>query len=90
LALNAKGGEIKRPKQKDRTTTQFLKPFNLPNLYYCFLQKTLLAAKRRKTIYAKGEKLFRGSFYVAKGKAFENGGSLSNLKMLFENSILTP
>jgi hypothetical protein len=27
LALNAKGGEINRPKQKDRTTTLFSKNF---------------------------------------------------------------
>jgi hypothetical protein len=29
LALNAKGGEINRPKQKDRTTTLFSKYFSL-------------------------------------------------------------
>jgi hypothetical protein len=35
--------------------------------------KTLLKAKRRI--------LFRGSFYLVKGKAFETGGEISNLEM---------
>jgi hypothetical protein len=33
-----------------------------------------LIAKRIKTIYDIEEDLFRGSFYLAKGKAFEKGG----------------
>jgi hypothetical protein len=37
-----------------------------------------LIAKRIKTIYAKEDDLFRGSFYLAKGKAFEKRGNLSN------------
>jgi hypothetical protein len=41
LALNAKGGEINRPKQKDRTTTLFSK-----NLLQQFaFAKTLSTAK---------------------------------------------
>jgi hypothetical protein len=46
--------------------------------------KTLLTAKRRKTIYAKGENLFRGSFYLAKRKAFKKRRQLSNLEMLLK------
>jgi hypothetical protein len=41
LALNAKGGEINRPKQKDRTTTLFSKNF----LQKIAFAKTLLTAK---------------------------------------------
>jgi hypothetical protein len=33
-----------------------------------------LVAKRRKIFYAKRENLFRGSFYLGKGKAFEKRG----------------
>jgi hypothetical protein len=43
LALNAKGGEINRPKQKYRTTTLFSENF-LQKLAFA---KTLLTAKRR-------------------------------------------
>jgi hypothetical protein len=43
LALNAKGGEINRPKQKDRTTALFFENF-LQN-FAC--AKTLLIAKGR-------------------------------------------
>jgi hypothetical protein len=47
--------------------------------------KTLLTAKKRKTFYAK-----RGSFYLAKGKAFEKGGIFQTWKMLLKNCILIP
>jgi hypothetical protein len=71
LALNAKGGEINRPKQKDRTTTLFSKTF-FP--IWNHLQKP--------SWQLRGE-LFQGGFYLAKGKAFEKGGeSFKNLKML--------
>jgi hypothetical protein len=43
LALNAKGGEIYKPKQKDRTTTLFSKNFFL-NFAFA---KTLFTAKGR-------------------------------------------
>jgi hypothetical protein len=43
LALNAKGGEINRPKQKDRTTTLFSENFFTKNAF----AKTLLTAKGR-------------------------------------------
>jgi hypothetical protein len=33
---------------------------------------------------AKRKISFRGSFYLVKGKAFETGGGISNLKMLLE------
>jgi hypothetical protein len=52
--------------------------------------KTLLTTKSRKTIYAKGENFFRGNFYLTKGKSFEKGENISNLKMIFKNSILIP
>jgi hypothetical protein len=43
LALNPKGGEINRPKQKDRTTTLFSENF----LQKIAFAKTLLTAKGR-------------------------------------------
>jgi hypothetical protein len=33
---------------------------------------------------------FRGSFYLVKGKAFETGGGISNLKNASYNHILIP
>jgi hypothetical protein len=45
-------------------------------------KKTLLKAKRRIS--------FRGSFYVVKGKAFETGGEISNLKNASRNLIHIP
>jgi hypothetical protein len=42
--------------------------------------KAFLIAKRRKPIYAKREYLFKGSFYLAKGKAFEKGENLQTYK----------
>jgi hypothetical protein len=44
--------------------------------------KTLLKAKRRIS--------FRGSFYLVKGKAFEIGGEISNLKNASCNLIPLP
>jgi hypothetical protein len=44
FALNAKGGEINRTKQKDHTTTLFLKTFFFQIRTITFA-KTLLAAK---------------------------------------------
>jgi hypothetical protein len=46
LALNTKGGEINRPKQKDRTTTQFSENLFFQNGTIAFA-KTLLTAKGR-------------------------------------------
>jgi hypothetical protein len=67
----------------------FQKLLSLPNWY--FSEKTLLTAKRRKTIYAKGGELIQGIFYLAKGKAFKKRGeNLSNLKNIFEKSISIP
>jgi hypothetical protein len=75
LALNAKGGEITRPKQKDRTTTLFSENFFLPNWNYCVCKNPLDSY---------GENFFRGSFYLVKGKAFEKGGIFQNLKIPLE------
>jgi hypothetical protein len=69
LELNAKGGEITRPKQKDHTTTLFSKLLVFQICTIKFM-KAFLTAKRRKPIYAKMEYLFKGRFYLAKGKAF--------------------
>jgi hypothetical protein len=44
--------------------------------------KTLLKAKRRIS--------FRGSLYIVKGKAFEIGGEISNLKNAYCNIIPIP
>jgi hypothetical protein len=64
LALNAKGGEINRPKKKDRTTT------------WNHLQKP--------SQQLRGE-LFRGGFYLVKGKAFKKGGeSFKTYKCLWK------
>jgi hypothetical protein len=66
LAINVKGEKLIGPKQKDRTTNMFSKNY-----------------------FTKGKKLFQlqkpswqlrenlGSFYLAKGKAFETGGEFS-------------
>ncbi len=39
---------------------------------------------------AKGRISFRGSFYLVKGKAFETGGGISNLKNASCNHIPIP
>jgi hypothetical protein len=68
LAIHAKGGESKSPKQKDRTTTNF-KNFVLPRILsigFLLYIKTLLNTKRRIS--------FRGSFCLVKREAFETGG----------------
>jgi hypothetical protein len=79
LAINAKGGESKSPKQKDRTTTNF-KNFVFPRILSIGILlcskggessiskydiKTLLNTKRWIS--------FR-EFCLVKGKAFETGG----------------
>jgi hypothetical protein len=61
LAINAKGGELIGPKQKDRTTTPFSK-----KMFHKggeIITKTLLTAKGRTSS--------GGSFYLAKGKVYE-------------------
>jgi hypothetical protein len=68
LAINAKGGEILSPKQKDRTTTNLKVLKQVFNWYLNLFHigKTLLNTKRRISS--------RGSFVLFKGKAFEIGG----------------
>jgi hypothetical protein len=75
LAIHAKGGESMSPKQKDCTTTNFKNEVFQIDILLCSkggessifkTSKTLLNTKR--TI------LFRGSFDLVKGKAFETGG----------------
>jgi hypothetical protein len=41
-------------------------------------------------LISKGRNFFRGSFYLVKGKAFETGGEISNLKNASSNHILIP
>jgi hypothetical protein len=60
-----KGEKVIGPKQKDRTTTLFSKN--------CFLFQIIC----KNPLDSKEENLFRGSFYLAKGKAFETGGEFS-------------
>jgi hypothetical protein len=99
--LMPKGEKVFSPKQKDRTTTiskKFEMKFSIDvfsidiNLYLFFNSfvkvkfqiniyfKTLLKAKRKIS--------FRGSSYLVKGKAFETGGEISNLKNASCNHIL--
>jgi hypothetical protein len=46
--------------------------------------KTLLPAKRRKTIYVKGENLFRGAFIWPKKRHLKNRENLSNIEMFLK------
>jgi hypothetical protein len=75
LAINAKGGEILSPKQKDRTTTNIKKFKNFSNWYLNVFDLSLVFTKTGKTLLkAKRRILFWGSFCLVKGKAFEIGG----------------
>jgi hypothetical protein len=68
LAINAKGGELISPKQKDRTTTSFSKIVS---------QRARNYSNYKNPLDSYGENFFRGSFYLANGKAFEKGGEFS-------------
>jgi hypothetical protein len=77
LAIHAKGGESMSPKQKDRTAP----PPNFKN--EVFHIDILLCSKREESsnfktcktlLNTKRRILFRGSFVLVKGKAFETGG----------------
>jgi hypothetical protein len=96
LAINAKGGESKSPKQKDRTTTNF-KNFVFPRILSIGILlcskggessiskydiKTLLNTKRWIS--------FRGEFCLVKRKAFETGGENFNLENALQNLIHLP
>jgi hypothetical protein len=78
LALNAKEGEIKG---QSKRTTPPLFIFQIGTIAFA---KTLLTTKRRETIYAKGENIFRRSFYLANRKTFEKGGESFKLENAFE------
>ena len=93
LAIHAKGGESKSPKQKDRTTTNFKNLVLSKSIFqlvsYCVQKekkisfskmyiKTLLNTKRWIT--------FRGEFCLVKGKAFETGGENFKSWKCFANS----
>jgi hypothetical protein len=96
LAIHAKGGESKSPKQKDRTPPPISKTSCFPRILSIgFLLcskggessiskiiKTLLNTKRRIS--------FRGSFCLVKGKAFETGEKISNLENASQNLIHLP
>ena len=93
LAIHAKGGESKSPKQKDRTTTNFknlsVEYFSI-DILLCskggessiskWYIKTLLNTKRRIS--------FRGSFVLVKGKAFETKGEYFKSWKCFSKSYL--
>jgi hypothetical protein len=72
LAINAKGGELIGPKQKDRTTTHFIFQIFKNNF-----TKGKKSFQLQNPLDSEGENFFRGSFYLAKGKAFETGGEFS-------------
>jgi hypothetical protein len=65
-----KGEKLKGPKQKDRTTTLFLKTVSQRGRDYKLF-------KLQKPSWQVREELLQGSFYLAKGKAFEIGGEFS-------------
>jgi hypothetical protein len=67
----------------------FLKTFYLSNWYYCIC-KNPLDSQEEKTYLCQWENLFRGSFYLAKGKALEKGGESFKIRNAFENFIPTP
>jgi hypothetical protein len=90
LALNAKGGEINRPKQKGRNHHPIFQNFLIFQIGISAFAKTLLTIKRRKKTNNTGGNLTWGNFYLAKEKAFEKGENLSKLRNSYENSILTP
>jgi hypothetical protein len=77
LAINAKGGEETGPKQKDRTPPPFSK---LSNNFFTKGKK--LFQLQKPSWQLRGE-LLQGSFYLAKGKAFEKGDNFQNLDNAF-------
>jgi hypothetical protein len=95
LAIHAKGGESKSPKQKDCTTTNFKNlALNIFQLVSYYVQKgekivfqkwyikTLLNTKRRIS--------FRGSFCLVKGEHLKQGEKISNLENASQNPIHLP
>jgi hypothetical protein len=75
-----KGEKLIGPKQKDRTTTLFSKSISLKGRNYWKGKKLL----QKPSWLLRGE-LLQGSFYLAKGKAFETGEEFSkSWKMPFE------
>jgi hypothetical protein len=87
LALNAKGGEINRPKQKDCTTTLFSEKNLSSKLVLPHLQKPSWQLRGENLFIPKGENFFRGNFCMDKGKAFENGGESFKSKNAFQKII---
>jgi hypothetical protein len=82
-----KGEKVLSPKQKDHTTTISKLQIKYERISIGIISlhiyfKTLLKAKGRIS--------FRGSFYLVKGKAFETGGEISNLKNASCNLIPIP
>jgi hypothetical protein len=84
--LMPKGEKLIGPKQKDRTTTLFSKTISLKGRNYWKGKKLL----QKPSWLLRGE-LLQGSFYLAKGKAFETGEEFSkSWKNAFWNHILIP
>jgi hypothetical protein len=80
LAINAKGGEINKPKAKG--------PHHHP--FFIFLETILQRGrnlfKLQKPSWQLRGELLQGSFYLVKGKAFETGGEFSKSWKFFVKS----
>jgi hypothetical protein len=85
--LNAKGEKL-LGQSKRTTPPHFFKTFNLPT-WYISLVKTLLTAKRSKTVYAKREEFIQGAIYYVQRKSILNKGRiLRNLEMILKIPFL--
>jgi hypothetical protein len=65
-----------------------MKNFNWYNFIWYLFQKREIISKT--LLKAKGRISSGGSFYLVKGKAFETGGGISNLKNASRNHIPIP
>jgi hypothetical protein len=65
-----------------------MKNFNWYNFIWYLFQKSEIISKT--LLKAKGRISSGGSFYLVKGKAFETGGGISNLKNASRNHIPIP
>jgi hypothetical protein len=65
-----KGEKLIGPKQKDCTTTHF-------QIFKNYFTKGKKLFQLQNPLDSKGENFLKGSFYLAKGKAFQTGGEFS-------------
>jgi hypothetical protein len=82
LTLNAKGGEINRPKKKDRTTTLFSKNF--------FQKGGENNRHLQKPSWQLRGELLQVELLFSLRKSIWNGQNLSKLENVFRNNILIP